>query len=127
MPQVNFYDAVYRLVRQVPPGKVVTYGQVATLLGSPRAARAVGYALSNLRDGLEFEVPWQRVINAQGSISAGGDEERGSMQRRLLEQEGIRFDKAGNIPLRLFLWEGPTRRLRDMGASQVNADKDVPG
>ena len=62
----NFYQYVYDLVRQVPPGRVVTYGQVAALLGSPQAARAVGYALRFLPAG--SEVPWHRVINHQGQI-----------------------------------------------------------
>ena len=62
-----FYEQVYEWVRQVPPGKVVTYGQVAALLGSPRSARAVGYALRYLPRGTD--VPWQRVINHRGEIS----------------------------------------------------------
>ncbi len=65
----RFFVHVYRLVAQVPKGKVVTYGQVAALLGAPRAARAVGTALRYLPGSLTRTVPWQRVINAAGGIS----------------------------------------------------------
>ena len=99
MSTPSFYDAVWALVRQVPEGKVVTYGQVATWLGSPRAARAVGYAMFNVADE---GVPWHRVINAQGRISVGGHIGRPSFQRWLLEAEGVRFDGEGCIDLRSF-------------------------
>ena len=69
----RFYTHVYRLVAQVPRGKVVTYGQVAALLGAPRAARAVGTALRYLPRELSQQVPWQRVINSSGGISIRGD------------------------------------------------------
>ena len=85
----NFYQQVYALVRQVPAGKVVTYGQVAALLGSPRAARAVGYALRFLPAG--SDVPWHRVINYQGGISPRYPAESPIIQR-VLEAEGVCFD-----------------------------------
>src|SRR5574341_2316344 len=68
-----FHRAVYRVVRKVPRGKVVTYGQVAAILGHPRAARAVGQALRMLPPALGHIVPWQRVINSAGGISHRGD------------------------------------------------------
>ncbi|RMF88026.1 MAG: methylated-DNA--[protein]-cysteine S-methyltransferase [Nitrospinota bacterium] len=104
--QPNFYDYVYRVVRQVPWGKVTTYGRVAAILGHPRAARAVGYALHNLSS--DTDVPWHRVINAQGMISARCDLHRPEIQRVLLEAEGIIFDTAGKVDLQRFLWEGPS-------------------
>src|SRR2546430_17355580 len=64
---ISFYERVYALVRQIPPGNVVTYGQVAALLGTPRAARAVGYALRFLPAGTD--VTWHRVINPRGHVS----------------------------------------------------------
>src|SRR5262249_10150760 len=79
-----FHAAVYRLVRRVPRGRVVTYGQVATLLGYPRAARAVGQAMRHCPPSL----PWHRVVNARGGISVRGNVGSMLTQRILLEQEG---------------------------------------
>ncbi len=99
----NFYQQVYALVRQIPPGTVVTYGQVAALLGRPRAARAVGYALRYLPSGAD--VPWHRVINARGHISPRYPPEGPLMQRLLLEDEGVRFDAEGCIDLAVYRWQ----------------------
>jgi len=104
-----FYRAVYRLVRQVPRGKVVTYGQVAAILGHPRAARAVGQALRMLPPMLVRVVPWQRVINSAGSISHRGDIMRPDVQRERLEAEGIQFSRGGKVDLRRARWAGPKR------------------
>ncbi len=92
---MTFYDRVYEVVRTIPRGKVMTYGQIARLLGSPRAARAVGYAL---QAGLEA-VPWQRVINERGTISQRGDGSSGLKQRVLLEAEGVEFGLDGRCDL----------------------------
>jgi methylated-DNA-protein-cysteine methyltransferase-like protein len=100
----SFFQNVYGLVRQVPTGRVTTYGQVAALLGDPRAAHAVGFALRALPRG--SRVPWHRVVNSQGRISLrhplGGE----GHQRRLLEAEGVAFCEDGSIDLRRFLWDG---------------------
>jgi methylated-DNA-protein-cysteine methyltransferase-like protein len=104
----KFARAVYAVVRDIPRGTVVTYGQVAAILGQPRAARAVGTALSHLPRALARIVPWQRVINASGRISMRGDVLRPDLQRQLLEMEGIRF-RGGHIDLRAQRWSGPTR------------------
>ncbi|GMV99930.1 MAG: 6-O-methylguanine DNA methyltransferase [Candidatus Hydrogenedentota bacterium] len=96
----NFYDAVHRLVREIPRGRVTTYGRIAAILGCPRAARAVGYAMKASPD----DVPWQRVINRKGGISARGEVERPMLQRELLEQEGVEFDADGNCDLKQYLW-----------------------
>ena len=98
----NFYDAVYHLVRAIPPGRVMTYGQIAAILGAPRAARAVGYAM---RASGYTAVPWQRVINGQGEISGKGGGERPLLQRELLEAEGIAFDTNGACNLKRYRWE----------------------
>jgi methylated-DNA-protein-cysteine methyltransferase-like protein len=102
--RASFYTDVWALVRQVPRGKVVTYGQVAAWLGNPRAARAVGYAMFNVDDPA---VPWQRVINAKGEVSEGGHPHRPALQRRLLEAEGVCFDTRGRVDLRRYRWRGP--------------------
>lgn len=104
----KFARAVYAIVRRVPRGMVVTYGQVAAILGHPRAARAVGTALSNLPRPLVRIVPWQRVINAAGGISFRGDGHRPDMQRQLLEMEGIVL-RNGRVDLTRYRWPGPGR------------------
>lgn len=104
-----FRKAVYRLVRRIPAGRVATYGQIAAILGHPRAARAVGTALHWLPRDLLDRVPWQRVINAAGGISYRGDIYRPDLQRRLLEDEGVVFDRDGCVDLRRFRWPGPRR------------------
>jgi methylated-DNA-protein-cysteine methyltransferase-like protein len=100
---------VYAVVRQCPAGFVTTYGQVATLLGSPRVARHVGYALAALAFN-EEEVPWHRVINSQGRISHRGDVKRATKQERLLKREGVVFDLRGRVDLRRFLYPYPDFR-----------------
>lgn len=85
----NFFKRVYAIVRTIPRGKVLTYGQIAALLGSPYMARQVGWAMHGSPKGL----PWQRVVGAGGkillnSLSVG---EGAIKQRRLLELEGVRF------------------------------------
>jgi methylated-DNA-protein-cysteine methyltransferase-like protein len=99
----NFYQRVYALVRQVPAGKVVTYGQVAALLENPRAARAVGYALRFLPAG--SDVPWHRVINYQGGISPRYPAESPIIQRVLLEAEGVCFDAQERVELARYRWQ----------------------
>ena len=93
----GFHERVFALVRQVPAGSVTTYGDVATALGSPRVARHVGWALAALRDD---DIPWHRVINAQGRISFKGDAPRAILQRARLEAEGIALDARDRIDLR---------------------------
>ena len=95
--KISFYTKVYEVVKKIPKGKVTTYGEIANLLGSPRAARAVGYALNALKKSESDIVPWQRVINAKGEISFKGDTIRANLQRKLLEQEGIVFNIVGQI------------------------------
>lgn len=108
MPSVShaFFDRVYALVSQIPRGQVATYGQIAHLLDKPRAARAVGHALANLPS--DSRVPWQRVVNQEGKVSARGiGDLPGDRQRALLEQEGLRFDAQGRLDLRRVRWQGP--------------------
>lgn len=102
--EIGFYGDVYAIVKTIPPGRVTNYGTIANILGKPRAARAVGYALSALKKQEETEVPWQRVVNAQGKISFKGDIFRANLQRKLLEKEGIQFHDDGHIDLRIFGW-----------------------
>ena len=95
---------IYAVIRRIPAGKVATYGQIAALAGLPRRARMVGAALRNTPEGRSL--PWQRVINAGGTISSrGGLGMEEGFQRHLLEEEGIRFDKHGRIDLERYRWD----------------------
>jgi len=102
----RFFEQVHRLVSLIPAGRVASYGQIAALLGEPRAARTVGWALHALPD--ETTVPWQRVINVQGRITNSSHSGAAEIQRVLLEQEGIRFSTDGRVDMTVYRWEGPT-------------------
>jgi methylated-DNA-protein-cysteine methyltransferase-like protein len=103
-PTADATAKIYAVIQRITEGKVATYGQVAALAGLPRRARMVGAALRNTPEDLEL--PWQRVINAQGTVSrrSGLGVEEG-YQRHLLEEEGIVFDARGRIDLERFRWE----------------------
>jgi methylated-DNA-protein-cysteine methyltransferase-like protein len=99
-----FRTAVYALVRRIPPGSVATYGQVASLVGRARAARAVGGAMRHCPD----DVPWHRVVNAQGGISRRRQGTGMLTQRIRLEQEGVRL-RRGRVALARYQWDPPGR------------------
>ena len=107
----RFFEQVYQVVRHIPPGKVATYGQVAHILGRPRGARTVGWALHSMPKG--SDVPWQRVINARGVITLDAQGPGGAIQRALLEAEGIVFDEQGRIDLEVYGWAGLDLAERD--------------
>ncbi len=109
----GFFEKVHRLVRQIPLGKVTSYGAIARMLEHPHAARTVGWALHSLPPSVppacggeeRGGVPWWRVLNSKGCISLSKG--RGaSFQRELLEAEGIMFDRRGCVDLDRFEWEG---------------------
>lgn len=100
----DFYAAVYELVRTIPAGCVATYGQVAALLGKPRGARLVGWALNVCPN----DVPWQRVINRQGIISIENMRASKDLQANLLKAEGVDVVmREGNfwVDLERFVWK----------------------
>lgn len=106
--QHNFYRQVYLLVKRIPRGKVATYGQIAALLGSPRAARLVGWALHVLPENEINAIPWQRVINREGRISTTCQEHSANLQAQLLTKESVAVaEKEGNyyVDLKQFLWQ----------------------
>lgn len=101
-PKSGFYQRIYAIVGMIPLGTVATYGQIAMLAGSPRAARQVGYAMSAV--SAERKLPCHRVVNRMGELApehAFGDRR---YQRMLLESEGITFLPGGRINLEKHLW-----------------------
>lgn len=96
------YDAIYEMVSRIPQGYVATYGQIARLVNRPRSARLIGYALSALTG--DNEIPWHRVVNAQGKISPRNQAGYEDYQRIMLEDEGVEFDPDGSIDLNRFSW-----------------------
>ncbi len=94
-----FFEQVYGIVEKIPYGKVVSYGQLAWMLGSPRAARQVGWAMRCCPD----ELPWQRVVKADGEITGG---EYAELRRARLEAEGIPFLPDGRVDMEKCRWLG---------------------
>ena len=97
------YDRIYTLVRQVPSGRVTTYGRIGRLAGC--TGRTVGFAMAALPAC--SDVPWQRVINSQGRISPRADGDGSLIQRHLLEAEGICFDSRERVDLERYGWANP--------------------
>jgi len=110
MSKPNFYEQVYAVVRLIPAGQVTSYGRIAAMLGSPNAARAVGYALRALKDTGDMpdytDIPWQRVVNSQGRISIQNREFGAQLQAELLRGEGVVVGEEFRIDLDRFLWSG---------------------
>ena len=95
----TFSAQVYEIVAQIPPGKVISYGQIARLLGNPRGARRVGRAMGRCPDHL----PWQRVVMADGSIAGGPS---APVRRAMLAAEGVSFLPGGRVDMASCAWLG---------------------
>ena len=106
--QPPVYERIYDLVRQIPEGQVATYGQVAELVGGC-TARMIGYAMAALTSA--SDIPWQRVINSQGKISIRSSGDAGTLQRKILEDEGVLFDTQDRIDLKRFGWLSTEREF----------------
>ncbi len=117
---MKFREAVYAMVSEIPPGFVMTYGQVSACLGVPRAARAVGTALKFLPK--PNEVPWWRVINAAGGISTRHIDQPNNYQRRLLWDEGLEDDDYGHFDLRRYRWWPPDELEERLRVSPEGAE-----
>lgn len=115
----SLHQRIYAVVARVPRGRVATYGQVAALAGLPRHARLVGYALHSLPEG--SDLPWQRIINSRGEVSLRAMPGWDGYQRHLLEEEGVRFDAAGRVNLKRFLWEPEVAPLKGRGRRKAAA------
>ena len=95
----SFSTQVYEIVGKIPFGKVLSYGDIARILGNPRAARQVGWAMRNCPDGL----PWQRVVMADGTITVGSFAQ---MRKALLIEEGVSFLPDGRVDMKNCRWFG---------------------
>ncbi len=96
----TFRDRVLMLVEQIPPGRVMSYGQIAALCGRPRAARIVG-GIAHFGNP---DLPWQRVVHKDGSLAAGypgGIKGHG----QVLEQEGVKVSKDFKVDIQSLLWQ----------------------
>jgi methylated-DNA-protein-cysteine methyltransferase related protein len=101
----KYRERVYTIVRRIPPGRVMTYGQIAELLGDGYTPRTVGFCMHASPDG----TPWHRVLNAQGKCSTGRVVLPQDKQQRMLEQEGVVFDGGARCDLQTYLWIPKTR------------------
>ena len=96
-----YREKVYEIVRQIPVGRVMTYGQIADILGEGYTARTVGYAM-NAADS--ENIPWQRVINSQGRCSTDKLLLPYNIQQKILEEEGVAFNDKGKCSLETYRW-----------------------
>jgi methylated-DNA-protein-cysteine methyltransferase related protein len=100
---LGFFEEVYKIVRQIPKGKVTSYGEIARNMGQPKKAKIVGWALH--ANPFFGDVPCHRVVNKEGKLSGsfafGGIE----VQRKMLIEEGIIFEEDGTINLQIYLWK----------------------
>jgi methylated-DNA-protein-cysteine methyltransferase-like protein len=96
----DYRERVYEIVRQIPKGRLMTYGQIAEILGEGYTARTVGYTMHGSPDG----VPWQRVINSQGKCSTGRMTMPVNLQESILESEGVKFTDSGKCDLEKYRW-----------------------
>lgn len=96
----DYRERVYRVVRRIPRGRVMTYGQLAEILGEGYTPRTIGFVMH----GSNNKTPWHRVINAQGACSTGRVVLPHDKQQRMLEAEGVKFNERGRCDLQSFLW-----------------------
>lgn len=101
MASKRFFEEAYQIVKKIPPGKVATYGQIAEILGEPRAARTVGWAMHANRDRV---TPCHRVVDRNGRLAPNFAFNGAGEQRRRLEAEGVRFKDKMHVDLAKCLW-----------------------
>lgn len=105
----EYRERVYKIVRRIPRGRVMTYGQIAELLGEGYTPRTVGFAMHSSPDG----TPWHRVLNAQGATSTGRVVLPHDKQQRLLEQEGVVFNQNNRCDLETYLFIPRTKTFSE--------------
>ncbi|PID16097.1 DNA methyltransferase [Sporosarcina sp. P34] len=99
----TFTEQAVAIIQAIPPGRVMTYGQVAAEAGNPRGARQISRILHSM--SAKYELPWHRIINAQGGISTPENaQSKGETQRERLLAEGVQFNENGRVPLDTYRW-----------------------
>ncbi len=121
--RARLHESIYAVVRQVPSGRVATYGQIAAI-GDRCTPRMVGYAMAAVPFG--SDVPWHRVINSRGEISTRATGDDCPEQRAMLEAEGVRFDERGRVDLEEFGWAGPGVKRRGRKAGRPGGGRGRP-
>ena len=101
-PRDDYRERVYDLVKSIPKGRLMTYGQIAMFLGDGYTPRTVGFVMRNAN---AEEVPWHRVINSQGRCSTERVLVPHNIQQQLLEEEGISFNQNGRCSVEQYRWE----------------------
>jgi methylated-DNA-protein-cysteine methyltransferase-like protein len=112
----QYRKRVYEIVRRIPRGRVMTYGQIAYILGKGYTPRTIGFVMHGAD---ESKTPWQRVINSQGRCSTGRIVLPSDMQQRLLEREGVKFDDSGRCDLEIFLWHPEQEKVEKARAAKA--------
>ena len=106
MADVDFFDRVYEVVAQIPPGRVTTYGRIARHLGVGRGARAVGWALKAVARSTDpLALPCHRVVNREGALTGRMHFETPDVMEERLRSEGVAFDGEGRVEMSTHLWE----------------------
>ncbi|QEE17243.1 MGMT family protein [Promethearchaeum syntrophicum] len=101
MPISDFTNSVIKIIKQIPKGKVTTYGNIAVLAGNPRSARQVSWILHS--SSQKYDLPWHRVINSKGIIAMKSEDGKNT-QKELLEMEGIEFINDFKVNLKKYQW-----------------------
>ena len=114
----DYRERVYTLVRRIPRGRVMTYGQVAYILGQGYTPRTVGFVMHGAN---ERKTPWQRVINSQGRCSTGRIVLPADKQQRMLEREGVKFDVSGRCDLETYLWHPDKEKIEKAEAAKARS------
>jgi len=107
-PDLQYRERVYKIVRRIPRGRVMTYGQIAIILGEGYTPRTVGFVMHGAD---EQNTPWHRVINSQGRCSTGGLVLPADKQQRMLEAEGVKFTAGGSCDLAAVIWRPPSKKI----------------
>jgi len=118
----QFKNAVVKIVREIPKGQVVSYGQVALYAGIPKAARQVGWILNRFGDNSiealtvpNQQIPWWRVVNNSGRVSIKGSKYSANVQKELLVSEGIKVKKDLTFDIEKYRFIPSIRHLEEVG------------
>jgi len=115
-PDRLYRERVYEIVRRIPRGRVMTYGQIAYILGKGYTPRTVGFVMHGAD---EKKTPWHRVINSQGRCSTARVVLPADKQQRMLEREGVKFDASGRCDLEQFIWHPGPKKTRQAETAQA--------